>query len=92
MARTTWNSAAAQAILDGQGGTRALLHTKAQAVLAAARDSAPVDTGEYRNGLHVAEAHTDRLVVRVVASDRKGFILEAKYGILSSALDAAGGS
>lgn len=92
MARVTWNSAAAQAILDGGSGTRALLRAKAQAVLAAAQAAAPVDTGAYRDGLHIEEDRTDRLVVRVVAGDRKGFILEAKSGILARSLDAAGGA
>ena len=35
---------------------------------------------------------TDRAVVRVVSGDFKGHILEANYGILSRALDSAGGA
>lgn len=68
---------------------RAALHDHAEPVLSAAQDSAPVDTGDYKASLHIEDATTDRAVVRVVASDWKAGILEAKYGILARALDAA---
>lgn len=93
MAKTTvrWNSDAAQAMLDGGSGVRALLREKAERVLAAAKADPHDETYAYENSLHIEEDHTDRLVLRVVASDKKSPLLEAKYGILAKALDAAGG-
>lgn len=65
------------------------LTERAERVLSAAQDSAPVDTGAYRDGLHLEQDTTDRAVVRVVSGDFKGHIIEANLGILSRALDAA---
>lgn len=84
------NSREIQSYLDGGHGVSAMLHSKAAPVLAAAKAAAPVDTGDYESSLHIEEDHTDRLVVRVVASDYKAGILEARYGILARAIDAAG--
>lgn len=67
------------------------LTTRAQRVLDKAYNDAPVDTGDYRDSLHIEQATTDRAVVRVVADDWKSAILEAEHGILSRALDAADG-
>ena len=71
---------------------RAALTQRAERVLAAAQADPHDDTGAYEAGLHIEQDATDRAVVRVVSGDWKGHILEAKYGILSRALDAAGGS
>jgi hypothetical protein len=71
---------------------RQLLTTRAERVLAAAQADPHDDTGDYEAGLHIEQVTTDRAVVRVVSGDWKGHILEAKYGILSRALDAAGGA
>ena len=68
---------------------RGLLTSKAQRVLSAAKADPHDDTGAYENGLHIEQATTDRAVVRVVSGDYKGHILEARYGILSRALDQA---
>lgn len=68
---------------------RGLLTSKAQRVLSAAKADPHDDTGAYENGLHIEQATTDRAVVRVVSGDYKGHILEARYGILSRALDRA---
>lgn len=73
-------------------GVRAECTTRAERVLAAAKADPHDDTGAYEAGLHIEQATTDRAVVRVVSGDFKGHILEAKYGILSRALDSAGGS
>lgn len=91
MARTRveLNHRTVQSYLDGDHGVRELLHSKAQPVLAAAQADPHDDSGAYEAGLEIQEAHTDRLVVRVVSTDFKGHILEAKYGILARALDAA---
>lgn len=62
----------------------------AQPVLAAAKADPHDDTGDYEASLHIEQATTDRAVVRVVADDWKAAILEAEYGILARALDAAG--
>lgn len=88
-ARIRLNHPGIQSYLDGGGGVREILHGHAQNVLAAAQADPHDDTGAYEAGLHIAEAHTDRLVVRVVSGDFKGHILEARYGILSRALDSA---
>lgn len=84
------NHPGVQSLLDGGQGVSGLLHGKAAAVLAQAVADPHDDTGDYEQSLHIEEAHTDRLVVRVTASDWKAYILEAKYGILARALDAAG--
>lgn len=84
------NHPGVQFLLDGGQGVSALVHSKANAVLAAAIADPHDDTGDYEKSLHIEEAHTDRLVVRVTASDWKAYILEAKYGILARAMDAAG--
>lgn len=65
------------------------LTKRAERVLAAAKADPHDDTGDYEAGLHIEQATTDRAVVRVVSGDWKGHILEAKYGILSRALDEA---
>ena len=62
---------------------------RAELVAAAARASAPVRTGAYKASIHVERATTDRSVARVVSSDRKAPIIEARLGILARALDAA---
>ena len=71
---------------------RSALTQRAERVLAAAQADSHDDTGAYEAGLHIEQATTDRAVVRVVSGDWKGHILEAKYGVLSRALDAAGGA
>lgn len=68
---------------------RAMLTPRAERVLAAAQADPHDDTGDYEAGLHIEQATTDRAVVRVVSGDWKGHILEARYGILSRALDQA---
>lgn len=73
------------------GDVRSMLTRAAQPVLAAAIADPHDDTGAYEASLHIEQDTTDRAVVRVVASDYKAFILEARYGILARALDSAGG-
>jgi hypothetical protein len=72
-------------------GVRAELTRRAERVLEAAKADPHDDTGAYEAGLHIEQATTDRAVVRVVSGDWKGHILEARYGILTRALDQAGG-
>ena len=73
-------------------GIRADLTARANRVAAAARASAPVDTGEYRGSIFVAQDTTDRVAVRVASSARHGALIESRTGNLARALDAAGGS
>lgn len=90
-ARTKLNSPGMAALLKSSG-VRAELTKRAERVLAAAQADPHDDTGAYEAGLHIEQDTTDRAVVRVVSGDFKGHILEANYGILSRALDSAGGS
>lgn len=90
--RVKLNSAGVQEYLDGKHGVEEMLRSKARPVLAAAIADPHDDTGAYEDGLEIQVAHTDRMVVRVVSTDFKGHILESEYGILSGALDAAGGT
>lgn len=71
---------------------RDLLTAHGEKVLSEAQATAPVDTGEYRDSLHIEQATTDRAVVRVVAGTDHDWIVEARHGTLARALDAAGGA
>lgn len=86
--RVKLNSAGMKQILNSSG-VRVMLTEKMRPVLAAAKADPHDDTFDYENGLHIAQVTTDRAVVRVVSSDYKGHILEARYGILARALDQA---
>lgn len=56
----------------------------AQRGAAAARAAAPVDSGDYRNGIRVARRESRyRTVFRVLASDSKSKLIESKLGILA---------
>jgi phage baseplate assembly protein gpV len=65
----------------------------AESVAAAARASAPVDTGAYRDGIHV-EVHraAHRVVAKVVASADDSMIVESRTGNLVRALRSVGRS
>lgn len=90
-ARVKLNSPGIAALLKSSD-VRSELTTRAERVLSAAQADPHDDTLAYENGLRIEQDTTDRAVVRVVSGDRKGHILEANYGILSRALDSAGGS
>lgn len=52
-----------------------------------ARQTAPVDSGDYRNSIHVEAAQrSDRVAAEVVADDPKAMIIEARTGNLARAL------
>ena len=81
------------------GGMKALLNSsevradlteRAERVAAAARASAPVESGAYRDSITVVQDSTDRAAVRVTSTAPHGFTVEAATGNLSRALDAAG--
>lgn len=70
---------------------RADMHTRAERVAEAARASAPVDTGAYRDSIHVEDATTDRAVGRAVADVSYALALEARTRTLGTSIDAARG-
>lgn len=71
-------------------GVKALVDQSAERALAAAQQSAPVDTGAYQAGLHI-EHHQSRFrdVARVVGSDPKTLLIESKTGNLARSVKAA---
>lgn len=69
----------------------AMLQGKGEAVASAARQSAPVDTGEYRASILVRVVdHPTRSVAQVYSDDDKAQVIESRTGNLARALDAAG--
>lgn len=69
----------------------AVLEARGRSVLAAAKADTHDDTGDYERGLRMeTQTGRTRARVKVVSGDWKGHILEAEYGILARALDAAG--
>ena len=87
--RTRLNSRGMQQLLNS-GEVEAFLRGRIESALSAARSSAPVATGAYRDSLRVEIAHTDRVVARVVSDVDHAMIVEADTGNLARALDAAG--
>lgn len=70
-------------------GVERLSESVARSALVTAQSAAPVDTGAYRRGLHI-EHHQSKFrdAVRVVGSDPKTMLIEAKTGNLARALKA----
>lgn len=67
----------------------ALIVSVAERVAAAARASAPVDTGEYRNSITVSvKSAARRNVALVTAEDPKAMFIESETGNLARALGA----
>lgn len=84
------NEQVLQQYLAGEHGVLEGLMPRAEQMLAAAKADPHDDTGAYQDGLHIEEIQTpEGLQLRVVSGDWKGFILEAEYGILARAVDAA---
>ena len=75
-----------QSYLDGDHGVSGMVRGRAEDVASRARSSAPVDTGAYRDSIHLEETHTDRLVVRVVADVDYAMVVEANTGNLARSL------
>lgn len=90
MAKVKLNRAGVGAMLKSPEMAAEMLR-RAEAVAAAARASAPVDSGEYQAGIHAESVTTDRAVGRAIASAPHSAIVEAKTRNLGSAIDAAGG-
>lgn len=78
--------------LLNDAGVRADLTRRMAAVESAAKASAPVESGAYRDSIHIEQATTGRAVVRVVADVPYALLLEARTGNLARALDSAGGA
>ena len=73
-------------------GIKALTESAAKRVLARARETAPVDTSAYHDGLALEYKETAyRTVVRVVGHDKKTLLVESKTGNLARAMSAAKG-
>ena len=74
-------------------GVTADVTARANRVLATAKASAPVDTGAYRDNLHVEVDQTSgpRVRARVMGGTDHDWIVEARTGNLRRALEAAGG-
>lgn len=73
-------------------GVRAELTRRMERSEQAAKESAPVESGEYRDSIHIEQDTTDRAAVRLVADSDHALVVEAKTGNLARALDAAGGA
>lgn len=66
-----------------------LCEIQAEAVREIAVANAPVDSGDYRDGLRVRRARRkDRVVALVVGEDWKTMLIESKTGNLSRAIKA----
>jgi hypothetical protein len=76
--------------LGNSAGVVALVKDAAEDIAAAARASAPVDTGEYRDSIHVEVIpnRKTRTVALVVADDPKTMLIEARTGNLARSLRA----
>lgn len=59
----------------------------AQQIAADARSTAPVDSGDYRRGIHVEVKFQKRVVALVMASDKKSLLIESRTGNLVRALN-----
>lgn len=65
----------------------AVVKERAQAVLAAAQATAPVDTGAYKRGLHLVKHSAEfRDAWQVEGSDEKTMIIESRTGNLARAV------
>jgi hypothetical protein len=92
MARTKvkLNSSGVDQVLS-TAKTRAALRPIVEQVAAAARASAPVESGEYRDSITVESVTTDRAVERVVARAPHALVVESRTGNLARALGSVGG-
>jgi hypothetical protein len=85
------NDAGIQQLLKSDG-VKADLQARADRVASAARGGAPVESGEYVDGIEaVVVEHPTRAVGQVIAKAPHSARVEANTGNLARALDAAGG-
>lgn len=72
-------------------GVTQLCRDRAEKVRSAAKTSAPVDAGDYRDGLEIRVRESkNRNVILVVGTDWKSMLIESKTGNLARALKAVG--
>lgn len=92
MARTKiqLNSRGMASLLKDEG-VRDDLTRRMERALSQARSTAPVRTGNYRDGLRLIQSTTDRVAVRLAGTAPHSHLVEARTGNLAKALDAAGG-
>ena len=76
--------------LLNSGDVRDYVTSHAEPVLSAAKASAPVDTGAYRNSIHIEQDLTDRVAGGGVAAPPPPRVGEAGPRPQARALDAAG--
>lgn len=90
MARRIQLDHSGMAEMLASSGVRAELTRRAQEIANAARQNAPVNTGAYRDSIHVEQTRgkDGRARVDVVASDWKADIIEARLRVLGAAIDA----
>lgn len=69
----------------------ALVKAPAEKVASVARQTAPVDSGAYRDRIQVTTKRQKRVVALVQATDDKSMIIEARTGNLARAVRAVGG-
>jgi hypothetical protein len=72
--------------LSTSPGVKRLVLEEAEKVAQIARDTAPVDSGDYRKGIEVRMKEQKRAVALVVGTDRKTMLIESKTGNLARAL------
>lgn len=89
MPKVKLNRSGMRALLNDDG-VRDDLTRRMQPVEAYAVGNAPVETGEYRDKIHIVQDTTDRVAVRLVADAPHSLVVEAATGNLARALDQAG--
>lgn len=72
--------------LGRESGIDKKLHEEAVKVMREAQRLAPVDTGAYRDSIHVVQSKAKRGGYLVVSDDWKVFLVESKHGTLKKAL------
>lgn len=73
-------------------GVRRHLEKRGRKVLDAAREDAPVASGDFRDSLRLISTTTDRVSVRIGSDDPAVMFVEASTGLLARSLDAAKGA
>lgn len=87
--RVVVHSSAIRKMLSS-AGVKSDLRARAEKVASAAQASAPVETGEYRDSIHVQDASSGtRARMRVVSNAEHALVVEANTGNLAKALDSA---
>lgn len=86
--KVDFNESFFDAILHS-AGVESLCRQKADAVLQEAKATAPVKTGDYRDGIEIKVVHhAHRDTYQVVGTDAKTVLVESKRGVLARALKA----